>query len=464
MAKNARAPHRAEFGSNNQTFSVMNVKVVFAIDAMGQISEIGDMLQLAIVSCQRNTSLQPVVMATCFVQDYRDWLEKRGVKCFVVETPMASTIVRANQETGYPLQAIGNYLRYELCSIIDDDVVLYVDCDVIFLRDPIILTKPVLFAAGPEDTIDDYERMNSGVLVVNVPALRKEIAGFYEFARHNLARLYPGFDQPAINEYFKGRIEHLPVELNWRPYWGPRQNAAIVHFHGAKAEAAQQLLDGIYHGREDRKGLTLDIISRTLENLPFFLRQLWDGDWDALSYVEALQRLAKRVEVIKRDPVGSYCRSAVHLRDEITRQAFDARRQIHRMAAQTLGVAGLRCSVIGINHAIQVRMVIHQFQDLLGFGNLEDLDGNVIARFEGATTKNILIFEKITIGSKELIAIAINEGASYIDIIFNVPCVVPGTQRELRVWLWALAKVNIITYLSSGDGFSERWVFHSETT
>ena len=42
------------------------------------------------------------------------------------------------------------------------------------------------------------------------------------------------FDQHAYREHYRGRWDQLPVEMNWKPYWGRNAAAQIVHFHGPK--------------------------------------------------------------------------------------------------------------------------------------------------------------------------------------------------------------------------------------
>ena len=52
--------------------------------------------------------------------------------------------------------------------------------------------------------------------------------GFVDFASGKLAEFFPGYDQPALNDYFGGVIERLPAEINWRPYWGYNPGALFA--------------------------------------------------------------------------------------------------------------------------------------------------------------------------------------------------------------------------------------------
>jgi hypothetical protein len=197
-----------------------------------------------------------------------------------------------------------------------------------------------------------------------------------------------------------------------------------------------------------------------LENLHFFVRQLGHWDWDDLPYFIRLQQLVERIDQIKRDPVECLCRSAVRVRDEMSEEVLDARRQVHRIAAQAFGKSALRSCVIEIGDATGVRFVIHEFDGLFGFGNLEDEAGNTIARFGNATRSGIRTIDMIGIEGKEISTIAPNATARYVDVIFHVPRIAPGTLREVRIWLWAAGNMEMKGYLSRGEAFTEDWVFY----
>ena len=62
--------------------------------------------------------------------------------------------------------------------------------------------------------------------------------------RRRLPLAKPWDDQSLLNETFAGRWDRLPNSWNWKPYWGFRDDAAIVHFHGVKPEMARGLLRG----------------------------------------------------------------------------------------------------------------------------------------------------------------------------------------------------------------------------
>jgi hypothetical protein len=40
------------------------------------------------------------------------------------------------------------------------------------------------------------------------------------------------------------RWSRLPLEMNWKPYWGWNPDASIVHFHGPKPQFIEAILSG----------------------------------------------------------------------------------------------------------------------------------------------------------------------------------------------------------------------------
>jgi len=101
--------------------------------------------------------------------------------------------------------------------------------------DTLARSAPAWFAVAPENDPQDWAAMNTGVMVMNVDALLADLPAFQETIRAQLAvSAQSSFDQHAYREHYRGRWERLPVELNWKPYWGRNEAAQIVHFHGPK--------------------------------------------------------------------------------------------------------------------------------------------------------------------------------------------------------------------------------------
>ena len=131
------------------------------------------------------------------------------------------------------------FLRVDLPLLFPgDDFVLYTDCDVIFLKEPSVGTlRPAYFACAPERTRGDAKHINTGVMLMNIAALREDHAAFCGFIKENYPSLI-SYDQGAYIAYYNGKNDLLADELNWKPYWGTNKDAEILHFHGPKPRHA----------------------------------------------------------------------------------------------------------------------------------------------------------------------------------------------------------------------------------
>ena len=80
----------------------------------------------------------------------------------------------------------------------------------------------------------ESEAINSGVMLLNLPALRQLEPAFQEFMHRHLAECAELTDQWVYRSFFRRGWGLLPTALNWKPYWGDNPDARIVHFHGPK--------------------------------------------------------------------------------------------------------------------------------------------------------------------------------------------------------------------------------------
>jgi hypothetical protein len=160
----------------------------------------------------------------------------------------------------YPLEtASGAFLRIDLpliCTELNynDQFILYTDCDVVFLRDipepasaPFL--QPNLFACAPEQVPNRWEKMNSGVMVMNTATLLEDHPSFRRFITAGDVLYYELFkrgpwDQQAYQLFYNSKWDNLPMEYNWKPYWGFNEDAVIVHFHGPKIGQLRNLMNG----------------------------------------------------------------------------------------------------------------------------------------------------------------------------------------------------------------------------
>lgn len=140
----------------------------------------------------------------------------------------------------------GAFLRTEIPFLMnemgfDDEFCLYTDYDVIFQKSDyseLYNIKPKYFAASPETNINNWGYINSGVMLMNVKTLFEDDSKIINYINDNFENLTV-WDQTLYNDLYKGEIDRLPLEYNWKPYWGINDNSKIVHFHGAKPRSVE---------------------------------------------------------------------------------------------------------------------------------------------------------------------------------------------------------------------------------
>ncbi len=143
----------------------------------------------------------------------------------------------------------GAFLRTEIPFLMNqmgfpDEVCLYTDYDVLFREgdySALNRLRPAYFAAAPESDISNWEYANTGAMLMNVDALIKDDSQIVEYIHRNFDDLEI-WDQTLYNDLYKNKIDRLPLEYNWKTYWGINPAARIVHFHGAKPRSVEPAL------------------------------------------------------------------------------------------------------------------------------------------------------------------------------------------------------------------------------
>ena len=242
---------------------------------------------VAVESAIRNTTLDPHVIYDGGEHPVLDWMRDRGVTVVRRRTPLAAEILARAEGPGFRHRiALAVYLRYEVpLAEPDQEYCLYTDSDVMFMADPDVRSvRPEILSAAPELYQDDWSYFNSGVMMMNLEAMRRNHDGLMARSRELLNGPAP-YDQPALNDFYAGRWEHLPIDWNWKPYWGVNADAKIVHFHGPKFQVMRYLLG------EGPETLVHDIWRELFERSPEAYRYYLDQalalvpdletDWDA---------------------------------------------------------------------------------------------------------------------------------------------------------------------------------------
>lgn len=130
------------------------------------------------------------------------------------------------------------FLRMMLPEETDDEYILYADTDIMFLQD-IKLSDfeklPEYIGVCPEfEKSQDYTYFNAGVMLINIPKMREKYQEFLDMINCGKTATIECCDQGYLNDLYSGLFDKLPLEYNWKPYYGYTPNAKIVHFHGIK--------------------------------------------------------------------------------------------------------------------------------------------------------------------------------------------------------------------------------------
>lgn len=215
-------------------------KWYFAINDSG-VEGYEYMIKAAVLSAQKYTSLLPHCIYYGQDAAIMGWLRDHDVR-IINRTSSFIDEIHATADNGNWTKAIatGAYLRLDIPIIeVEDEYVLYTDCDVLFTENfSAPEDRPEYFSAAPENEIDNWSFFNTGVMVINVPAMRGEMQRIRTETRGRLNGLWKTgrgtYDQGILNETFKDAWNRLNPIYNWKPYWGVNPDAKIIHFHGPK--------------------------------------------------------------------------------------------------------------------------------------------------------------------------------------------------------------------------------------
>lgn len=133
----------------------------------------------------------------------------------------------------------GTFMRLDIPFVEKKEkYVLYVDIDVIFLKDIALddLPKPKFLAAAPEfdKNVSKMRYFNAGILLLNIDGMKEKCQQIFSKMENCIPTNKGLFDQGYLNEFCFKDMELLPLIYNWKPYWGINDEAVIIHFHGMK--------------------------------------------------------------------------------------------------------------------------------------------------------------------------------------------------------------------------------------
>ncbi|RMF98439.1 MAG: hypothetical protein D6734_00370 [Candidatus Schekmanbacteria bacterium] len=236
------------------------MKWFFALnDVSHEFEAYSNMLKVAVHTALKYTSLSPYFLYDGKENALTDWLRERDVKIIFRRSFLYEKLKEISEkenDTNYLSVGAGTFLRIEIPQLtlemgIPDEYVLYTDVDVMFLSDVndyMESLKPHFFAVAPEFYIDNYRKMNVGVMLMNLKNLRTMDKKFLKFTEENIEYLAKKvWDQTAYHKFYKKwwknpEWDRLSPEYNWKPYWGKDYSSAkIIHFHGPKPYQREML-------------------------------------------------------------------------------------------------------------------------------------------------------------------------------------------------------------------------------
>jgi lipopolysaccharide biosynthesis glycosyltransferase len=214
-----------------------------------------DMIKVAVISAKENTSLVPHCLYDGNDSDLLVWLNDNGVNVIRTSVPFrdelfSEKIILANKGSQYlPNNATGHFLRILVSSYANSDIVLYTDCDVMFLGDFEVSHVNCLGVVNEfylnNGRVNDG--FNSGVMLFNKSHLADNLDSLIEHFRENnfYSMRYSSYDQALLNEFYSSMpIDYIDPIYNWRPFQGVEPSAKIVHFHGPKPHRLDDIMIG----------------------------------------------------------------------------------------------------------------------------------------------------------------------------------------------------------------------------
>ena len=133
----------------------------------------------------------------------------------------------------------GSFMRLDIPFIEqEDEYVFYADIDVMFLRDfsQEDFGKPKYLAATAEfdKDLNKMTYFNSGIMYLNVQNMKEISNQIFELLKQGIRHESGIVDQGYLNQLCFDKMTVMPIEFNWKPYWGYNKDAYIIHLHAMK--------------------------------------------------------------------------------------------------------------------------------------------------------------------------------------------------------------------------------------
>jgi lipopolysaccharide biosynthesis glycosyltransferase len=181
-------------------------------------------------------------------------MEARGVNVIFHRLSFEDSVLAADREAVWKHTAKGAMLRLDIPEVFGEytEQILYTDVDIMFLDDPSKYRYDVnLFAFSSEFQFDNFNDINTGVMVLNLPNAKRDFPDFIEWTKNNLNWI-PDYDQGAIRTFFSNRWDRLDQRMIWKPYWSRVSTPIITHFHGPKPTDFDPIMLSPRFGAEEK--------------------------------------------------------------------------------------------------------------------------------------------------------------------------------------------------------------------
>lgn len=185
---------------------------------------------------------------------FRSWLQSQNV-IIHQHHPAWKDDIEEMRRNGDPLVShlfsnpgnyFGTWQRIDIPLFVESEYALLLDSDTVvkapFTIDDLGLNLTLGIAMSSELTFHSKEPSNAGVMVMNIPFLRKTHAEFVRFIlqHKNTAKFdHPSpSDQGAYLDFYRNDVQFLDYHFNLKPYFPIASihwdRTRIVHFHGPK--------------------------------------------------------------------------------------------------------------------------------------------------------------------------------------------------------------------------------------
>ena len=226
------------------------------------------------------------------------------------------------------------FMRFDIPFIEeDDDYILYSDYDVMFLKDfstdKFGDVSYLAASAEFDKNLDDITYFNSGVLYLNVKSMREVSNQVFDMLENGIKNTTGLLDQGYLNQVCFDKMTKMPLEFNWKPYWGYNKDDYIIHFHGMKPGG-----NAVNSGYNMSDALLYNLLANhwsDIDGYVYYIMQYyeflgkdgkeWLSDFIALNFTSIIEHILSDVNV-KDKSVTKYNLYRLHLGKYLSKSSY----------------------------------------------------------------------------------------------------------------------------------------------